>query len=305
MPSTLPTSVIAGALLVMGASAGLYYVMRSRFHFASKELVPALNSANFQPFIIHSNEPISHNTHLIRIKLPKGTNTMGLTPVASYLLTNFKPDDPNSKSIVRPYTPVTTEEESQKSGYFELVIKRYQNGPMSTHITSLKPGDTLNLKGPGLKLNMDQDNRTQIGMIAGGTGITPMLQVIGHVLNSKNTSQKNKKISLIFANVEEKDILLKKELDHLASLYPDRFKIYYILDKPSSNWNGGKGHVDQNMIKNHLPSSENGNDVLIMVCGPDGMLKHVCGEKNPDRTQGPLSGLLKDLKYTENQVFKF
>lgn len=305
MPSTLPISVIAGSLLVLGTSAGLYYAMLSRFHVASKELVPALSSASFQPFVIHSNESINHNTHRIRIKLPKGTNTMGLAPIASYLLTSFKPDDPNAKSIVRPYTPVTTEEESQKNGYFELVIKKYQNGPMSTHITSLKPGDILNLKGPGLKLNMDQDNRTQIGMIAGGTGITPMLQVIRHVLDPKNILQKNKKISLIFANVEERDILLKKELDHFASLYPDRFKIYYTLDKPPSNWNGGKGHVDQNMIKNHLPLSENGNDVLIMICGPDGMLKHVCGEKNPDRTQGPLAGLLRDLKYTEDQVFKF
>jgi len=52
-----------------------------------------------------------------------------------------------------------------------------------------------------------------IGMIAGGTGITPMLQVLHEVLdNPADTTQ----VSLVFANVTEEDIMLRKELDGLA-----------------------------------------------------------------------------------------
>jgi cytochrome-b5 reductase len=42
-----------------------------------------------------------------------------------------------------------------------------------------------------------------------------------------------------------------------------------------------------------------------MVCGPPGFMNLVSGDKAKDYTQGPLSGLLKQLGYTENQVFKF
>lgn len=54
------------------------------------------------------------------------------------------------------------------------------------------------------------------GMIAGGTGITPMYQVAKALLTdpAETTS-----ISLIYANVTEDDILLRKELDELTHTY--------------------------------------------------------------------------------------
>lgn len=45
----------------------------------------------------------------------------------------------------------------------------------------------------------------------------------------KNPEDKTK-VSLIFANVNVDDILLKKELDELASTNKDRFKVYYVLN---------------------------------------------------------------------------
>jgi ferredoxin-NADP reductase len=48
---------------------------------------------------------------------------------------------------------------------------------MSTHFHELKPGDTLDIKGPLKKLQIEPNMKKKIGMIAGGTGITPMLQV--------------------------------------------------------------------------------------------------------------------------------
>ena len=42
-----------------------------------------------------------------------------------------------------------------------------------------------------------------------------------------------------------------------------------------------------------------------MVCGPPPMMKAVSGDKLPDKSQGPLEGMLKGMGYTEGQVFKF
>jgi cytochrome-b5 reductase len=41
------------------------------------------------------------------------------------------------------------------------------------------------------------------------------------------------------------------------------------------------------------------------VCGPPPMMKAMSGDKAKDKSQGELSGLLKDLGYAAEGVFKF
>ena len=43
----------------------------------------------------------------------------------------------------------------------------------------------------------------------------------------------------------------------------------------------------------------------IQVCGPPPMMEAVSGDKNPDKSQGEVSGVLADLGYTKDMVFKF
>ena len=124
-------------------------------------------------------------------------------------------------------------------------------------------------------------------------------QVLKEILKNKEDKTK---VSLIFANISEEDILLKKELDLLASLY-DNFKVYYTLDRPSENWTQGKGFISEEMIKENL--SEPSDDKMVFVCGPDPMVRFIAGAKGPNYTQGDLTGLLAKLGYTQDQVYKF
>jgi cytochrome-b5 reductase len=92
------------------------------------------------------------------------------------------------------------------------------------------------------------------GMIAGGTGITPMLQIIKAILGNPDDKTQ---IDLIFANVNAEDILLKEDLDELAETH-DNFRVHYILNSPPENWSGGVGFVTADIIKvflsfPHLP----------------------------------------------------
>lgn len=43
----------------------------------------------------------------------------------------------------------------------------------------------------------------------------------------------------------------------------------------------------------------------MQVCGPPPMMKALSGDKAEDKSQGPLKGILKDVGFTESQVFKF
>ena len=96
---------------------------------------------------------------------------------------------------------------------------------MSKYVAEMKIGDTIDVRGPKGMFLYQPNMCREIGMIAGGTGITPMLQVARAILN--NPADKTK-VSLIFANVNEEDILCKDMLTEMAK--KPNFKVYYVLN---------------------------------------------------------------------------
>ncbi|OMH85321.1 NADH-cytochrome b5 reductase-like protein [Zancudomyces culisetae] len=286
------------SLLTGGILAGSYLYTSKKPETVTKvekmQIEQALNPEKFVPFELAEVEKVSDNTRIFRFKLEEGQQ-LGMT-VASCLLTLKPAEKEGEKDVVRPYTPITDEE---TTGHFDLLIKEYPTGVMSKHITSLKPGDKLMVKGPIPKYKYAENTKKEIGMIAGGTGITPMLQVIHKVLKNPSDSTK---VSLLFANVSEKDILLKSHLDALASAHPDRFKVQYIIDKPVPGWKGETGYVTADMAQKYMPDVSMGDDCVVFVCGPPGMMKSVSGSKKSPTDQGPLVGILKELGYTENYL---
>lgn len=151
------------------------------------------------------------------------------------------------KEVVRSYTPISSDNEA---GYFDLLVKAYPQGNISKYLTTLKIGDTMKVRGPKGAMVYTPNMCRHIGMIAGGTGITPMLQIIKAVIRNRprNGGNDTTKLDLIFANVNPDDILLKEELDMLAAGDPD-FNIYYVLNNPPQGWTGGVGFVTPEMIK--------------------------------------------------------
>jgi cytochrome-b5 reductase len=90
-------------------------------------------------------------------------------------------------------------------------------------------------------------------MIAGGTGITPMLQIIRAIQRGRAAGDTTE-VDLIFANVNPEDILLKEDLDALAK--KDKgIRVYYVLNNPPEKWDGGVGFVTAEMIKVSLVRS--------------------------------------------------
>ncbi len=172
---------------------------------------------------------------------------------------------------------------------------------MSEHIHDLKEGDTLSFKGPIPKYPWSPNKHTHITLIAGGTGITPMYQLIRAIF--KNPEDKTK-VSLVFGNIKEEDILLKKEISDLENEFPQRLRAFYTLDSPPESWPNGKGFITKDLLKEIIPDPKSEN-IKVFVCGPPGLYKAVSGPKTSPQDQGDLSGILKELGYTKEQVYKF
>ena len=173
--------------------------------------------------------------------------------------------DGTSKEIVRSYTPISGDEQA---GYFDLLIKSYPTGNISKHLASVNVGQTIRVRGPKGAFTYTPNMVRHFGMIAGGTGITPMLQVVKAALKDANDKTK---LTLIYANVNYEDILLKKDIDALAEAHPDQFSVYYVLNNPPEGWLGGVGFVTKDMIEKHMPPSSM-KDAKVLMCGPPPML---------------------------------
>jgi len=279
-----------GALAVVAGSAALYWLNQES---TAEEKKSVLNPEAFIDFPLVEKKQVSPNTAIYRFALPNPTDELAL-PVASFILA--KADLGDGKPTIRPYTPVTYDEK----GYFELVVKSYPEGKLSKHFSTLKVGDKLAFKGPIPKLAYKPNMKKEIGMIAGGSGITPMLQVAHQIL--KNPEDKTV-ISLIYANQTPEDILLKERIDSWVAKYPGRFKVYYTVDKAPETWTGGKGYVTDKVITEKIGKPS--DDVLVLVCGPPPMMKAISGDKTPDYQQGEVSGVLKTLGFKESMVYKF
>ena len=172
---------------------------------------------------------------------------------------------------------------------------------MSNHLHCLVPGQTLSFKtGPLLTYEWTPNKHSQIALITGGAGITPMYQLTHAIL--KNPDDKTK-ITLIFGVNSDADVLFEPEFEELERKYPSRFKAVYTVSNPTASSPFSKGYVTKELLKAHIPGPEE-RDMKVLFCGPPAMEKEIAGPKGLLGSQGGVGGILKEMGYSNEQVFK-
>ncbi|SCV02009.1 LAMI_0G15170g1_1 [Lachancea mirantina] len=195
---------------------------------------------------------ISKNSAIYRFKLKTSLEALNV-PTGHHLAVKVPVD---GQEHIRYYTPISP---AFETGHFDIIVKSYPDGTVSKYFASLKPGSLVNFKGPVGRFNYVPNSFKHIGLIAGGSGITPMLQVLNKIIT---TPEDFTKISLIYANDTENDILLKEELDEMAEVYPN-FDVHYVLRYPTGSWNGDSGLVSKEIMQKYLPEPADENRLLI------------------------------------------
>lgn len=237
---------------------------------------------------------LSGNTRHFVFELNSPDDVSGLV-TALCLMTKFVTAKGNN--VIRPYTPVS---DVEQKGTIDFVIKKYDGGKMSTHFHDLKEGDTVSFKGPIVKWKWEPNQFDSIALIGGGTGITPLYQLIHEI--TKNPADKTK-VKLFYCSQSEQDILIKKELDELASKHKDQVDITYFVDKAGPGWKGETGYLTKDFLQANLPTPS--KESKVFVCGPPPMYKAISGNKVSPTDQGEVTGILAELGYTKENVYKF
>merc|ERR1712039_989542 len=127
--------------------------------------------------------------------------------------------------------------------------KSYEKGVVSKYADNLKVGDRVAFKQikPNIKKWIYPFDKKSITMLAGGTGIAPMMQALHPLLTTPGDSTQ---VRLLYGNLSPNDIMLKPELDTFAAKYADRFQVHYIVGTTSDDtsardggWTGETGWI--------------------------------------------------------------
>mmetsp|Transcript_69950 Transcript_69950/g.130766 ORF Transcript_69950/g.130766 Transcript_69950/m.130766 type:complete len:321 (+) Transcript_69950:53-1015(+) len=252
---------------------------------------------------------VTHDTKRLRLSLGSKEFVLGL-PIGKHIilhapnppscLTSGKwngEDDPDGGKveIERRYTPITGDE---LKGYVDILVKVYRpgtfvasggeektftdGGKMGLHLDAMKPGDYIDISGPlgGMeylpggyfKLSNRTIQKPHVAMIAGGSGLTPMLQILRTALRDKRAPQI--RFTLLFANKTERDILCADVLEELEKESGGSLRVIHALEVPPPQWKGKVGQISAAMLRECLPPATRGP--LLLMCGPDGMVQKAC-----------------------------
>ncbi|KAH3664161.1 hypothetical protein OGAPHI_004875 [Ogataea philodendri] len=292
----LPRFRARHALPIAAIAASSFLCYNSMSSIANESPVALKGDGEWVDLKVKNIKQLSPDTKLFTFEFANPDAKSGLT-IASCVLTKFVTE--KGSNVIRPYTPIT---DVEQQGSLDLLVKHYDGGKMSSHIFGLKPDDTLAFKGPILKWKWAPNSYKEIYLLGGGTGITPLYQIIHEVLKNKEDKTK---IKLLYGSKSLDDILLKKELDELAKKHPDQLKVSYFVDKAPSAADPKitEGYITKELLQKELSGPS--DDTHVFVCGPPPLYNALSGNKVSPSDQGEVTGALGELGYTKDHVFKF
>jgi len=243
-----------------------------------------LSTTEFKNFKLKEVTFLTHNTKQFRFFLTSENVALDI-PVGSHIQLRAVCGD--GEQIIRNYTPISI---STDKGFFDILVKRYEDGKVSKFIHNLKVGNTVELRGPTGRFRYAPKANHTICMICGGTGISPMLQIAKTVLSD---AQDTTKIHLLTSDHSEEDIIHKGLLDTLASAHqPSRLVVHHFVSvAPKSEWVADKvGRINLTKIRQYMPPPSQG--VQVLVCG-----SFLFGKS--------IKALLMEANFTAGMIFVF
>ena len=247
--------LLAGAV-VRGLGACVCTV-RSRF----ARPLHTFNGNGYVSLTLVEREDISRDTRRLRFALPSPMHVAGLLAGQHVVVRSVGDKGAGEKSVSRPYTPVTGDD---RPGFVDLVVKIYlpnvhpkfpEGGAMSARFERLQIGQTLDFFGPkghvtyrgrgrfcigagymgphdGAKraLKAREICAKHVGMVCGGSGVTPMLHVAGWARRHDRCGGSAPTWSLLAANQTPADVLCREQIDALEKRWP-AFRKWYTVDR--------------------------------------------------------------------------
>ncbi len=176
-----------------------------------------------------------------------------------------------------------------------MTVERIEDGEVSPYLVDkLAVGDQLEFRGPiGGYFVWDVDMGGPLLLVAGGSGICPLMAMIRH----RAARGSGVPTRLLYSSRSLEHVFYRDEIDRLAAL-GDGLEVFHTLTRSRPHdWNGYPRRIDRDMLAEVAFSPE--QHPLCMVCGPTQLVEAVATTlvelgHPPDRVKterfGPTGG---------------
>jgi len=159
---------------------------------------------------------------------------------------------------------------SAAGGPLRVAVKRLEGGLFSTWVLDgLQPGDELEVLPPAGRFGpaVDPSRARRYGLVAAGSGITPVLSIAWTVLDVEPDSE----VVLVYGNRTSGDVMFLEELADLKDRFPDRLQVLHVLSREEQESELLSGRIDRDRLQRLLDTLLTGVDEWYL-CGPFGMV---------------------------------
>jgi ferredoxin-NADP reductase len=145
-----------------------------------------------------------------------------------------------------------------------LTVERVKDGEVSPYLLDeLRVGDQLELRGPiGGYFVWTAAAREPVYLLAGGTGITPLMSILRH----RHRLPSRPPALLIYSARSWEDIVYRDELEAMMRRDSSFRLVYALTRQQPKDWTGHRGRINKGLLSaNWFPPAHNPK---LYVCGP-------------------------------------
>jgi ferredoxin-NADP reductase len=145
-----------------------------------------------------------------------------------------------------------------------LTVERLDDGEVSPYLTEeLRVGDNLELRGPiGGYFVWEASMGGPLLLVAGGSGIVPLMAMIRHRAAVGSTVPTR----LLYSSRSFEEVIYRDELDHLVRSSAMLEVVYTLTRVQPPGWTGYQRRIDTDLLREVAwPSDQR---PLMFICGP-------------------------------------
>jgi len=156
-----------------------------------------------------------------------------------------------------------------ESAHVMLTIELIEGGEVSPYLTSdVRPGDKFELRGPiGGYFVWTVAIGGPLFVVAGGSGIAPLMAMLRHRAALKSTIP----ALLLYSSRTFEDIIYREELDGLAGRNDGLTVVHTLTRRQPLGWTGGARRIDRSLLASVGLSAK--ARPKIFICGPTSLVE--------------------------------
>lgn len=159
--------------------------------------------------------------------------------------------------------------EPERRGEIDVTVEYLQDGEVSSYMHQvLVPGDLIEVRGPiGGYFVWRADLGGPLLLVAGGSGIVPLMSMLRHRATAGSTIPTR----LLYSSRSLEDVIYQKELETIQSANTGLEVFHTLTRTQPPGWTGYSRRMDEQMLRE--VGAPLGSNPRVYICGPTPMVE--------------------------------